>query len=199
MTVRQSRALAQAPALDSGMARRLLLLLALAACGPAPAPEPPSAPLAEPLPPPAGDPPTPFDAAEIVFDTTEPPEPTLVFPPRPAPPARPAPRPRPPSLPPAPPADAPSGSCDVRSTVGYCFAFVGPGWTPAATRALCDAAPSSGYGSGACPLDGRVATCSFEPPDALGREIVYTYYEPYDPALAELACPGRFTLLRDEG
>ena len=175
------------------MTRRLLLLSALlAACGP---PDPPPEPRRVAEAPPgstAADPPTPFDAADAAFEPTEPPEQTVQFPPRPAPPpARPPPRPAPPPV----PLRGPSGSCDVRATEGFCFTFSGAGWTPDAARAQCDAAPQAAFGPGTCPLLGRVATCAFEPPDEPGREIVYTYYAPYELALAELACPGTFTAL----
>jgi hypothetical protein len=60
---------------------------------------------------------------------------------------------------------------------------------------VCDAAPDAQFGPGACPLADRIATCAFEQPSSPGQEIVYTYYAPYDVALAELACPGRFTRL----
>ena len=138
-------------------------------------------------------PPTPFDAADVVFDTIEPPEQIVQFPPRPAPLPQPRPVPPAPRPPAPPPPDAPSGSCDVRASEGYCLAFAGRGWTQREARSVCDAAPDSRFGPGACPLADRIATCAFEQPSAPGQEIVYTYYAPYDLALAELACPGRFT------
>lgn len=173
--------------------------LAAAGCGPDAPPEPPppaQAPaLAER---PAGPPPTPFDASDVVFEPAtpeEPPESVVEIPPRPP---APAPRALPPGLAPPPPppsARGLSGSCDVRASEGFCFTFTGDGWTPQAARAQCDAAPESSFGAGACPLADRVATCAFERPSAPGREIVYVYYAPYDLALAELACPGTFTAL----
>ena len=196
------------------MARRAPLLLAaalaLAACrADPPAPEPPDArpPAEAALDPPTGvlpetteavrpapAPPTPFDAATVVFDTSEPPERVVRIPPRPTPtPPRPTPRPTPPARPPAPDTRGPSGSCDVRASEGYCFAFTGDAWTPDAARGRCAAAPSAAFDPGTCPLADRVATCAYERPSTPGREIVYTYYAPYDIALAELACPGTFT------
>ncbi|WP_420456994.1 hypothetical protein [Rubrivirga sp.] len=176
------------------MGRRLLLLaLAVGACqgepptpagdvSPGPAPETTRA---------VRPPPTPFDAAEVVFDTTEPPETVVQIPPRPAPPPRP-PLPRPAPAPsPGPPSGA-SGRCDVRATESYCFAYTGEAWTPESARAQCDAAPDAAFAPGACPTEGRIATCTFERESAPGRELVYTYYAPYDPALAALACPGLF-------
>ncbi len=177
------------------MGRRLLLLaLAVAACQSEPPQRPPETAPPEPT---AGTtrvlgpPPTPFDAAEVVFDTTEPPEIVVQIPPRPAPPSRP-PSPRPvPAPSPAPPRGS-SGRCDVRATESYCFTYTGEAWTPESARAQCDAAPDASFASGTCPTEGRIATCTFERESAPGREIVYTYYAPYDPTLAALACPGLF-------
>ena len=138
-----------------------------------------------------------FDPADVVFEPVpdEPPPAVVEIPPRPAPPPSPAPRLLPAPAPP-PAAPRPSGSCDVRASEGFCLAFTGDGWTPAAARAQCDAAPDAAFGAAACPLADRIATCTFERPSAPGREIVYTYYAPYDPALAELACSdGAFTRL----
>lgn len=168
----------------------VLLALALAACGdraPHPPPEAgPPEPAADTLPEP--DPPTPFDAAEPLVDSTEPPEQVVEIEPRPTPP--------PPPRPPVPvPRPETSGSCDVRDSEGFCFAYTGDGWTPQTAEAHCDAAPASTFAGSACPLVGRIATCTFVRPDDLALEIVYTYYEPYDVALAELACPGEFERL----
>ena len=184
--------------LDSGVARRrpllLAALIALAGCrADAPPPAASGPGLAD------AAPPTPFDAGGAVFEPPapqEPPEAVVQIPPRPPPPPPPLPAPRlVPAPPPPPPSRGTSGSCDVRASEGFCFAFTGDGWTPAAARAQCDAAPESAFGPGTCPLADRIATCAFERPSAPGREIVYTYYAPYDPALAELACPGTFTRL----
>lgn len=184
------------------MARRLLLLaLVLAACRTDPPQATPDADgpdttAASEAPPdtvstdqPPSPPPTPFDAAEVVFDTIEPPEQVVQIPPRPAPPSAPTPGARPAPTPPP----AASGSCDVRATEGYCFTYTGDGWTPETARDQCASAPDATFGAGTCPLQGRIATCTFERPSAPGREILYTYYAPYDPTLAELACPGTFT------
>lgn len=165
----------------------LALALGVAGCRGEP-PEPPAPPM-------QSEPATPFDAAPLVFDTTEPPEQTVQIPPRPAPrppePTRTPPLPEP--TPPAPPPAGVSGSCDVRATEGFCFAYTGPGWTAAEAEDHCDAAPDAAFGPAACPLDDRVATCVYRRPSAPGREIVYTYYAPFDLTLAELACPGTFT------
>ena len=174
------------------MARRLLLLaLALAACrsdadqgGP---PEPALRPVPHSFDTARAVPPTPFDAAETVFDTTEPPEAVVQIPP--TPPRPPAP-PRPAPAPPTP--RGPAGSCDVRETEGYCFAYTGDGWTPEAARAQCATAPDAAFSTGACPTADRIATCAFERESAPGRGLLYTYYAPYDPTLAALACPGTF-------
>ena len=169
----------------------LLLLagLTLAACereSPA-APSAPAAPVAAALPDdPAPAPP--FDASDMVFEPAEPPEPVVQIPTRPLPP-RPSPEPAP--LP-APAPRSQAGRCDVRETEGYCFAYTGEAWTPADARAQCTAAPGARFADAACPLADQVATCTFERSSAPGREIVYTYYAPYDLSLAELACPGSF-------
>lgn len=136
----------------------------------------------------------------IVFDTTEPPEVVVQIPgpSEPAPAPRPEPRPEPPRpQPPTPPGGGPSGSCDVRETEGYCFAYTGAGWTPGAAEANCGRAPASAYGPGACPLADRIATCAFRRPSEPDREILYTYYAPADLMMAELACPGTFTVTED--
>ena len=167
--------------------------VALAACEPdapasAEAAGPALAPAAEA---PDGDEPdTPFDASDMVFEPSEPPEVVVQIPPRPpAPPPLPTPDLTPPPLP-APRAQA--GSCDVRESEGYCFAYTGDAWGPADARAQCTAAPNARFADAACPLADRVATCTFERPSAPGKEITYTYYAPYELALAELACPGVF-------
>ena len=179
----------------------LVLLAALAAGCRTDPPEPPPAAPAAPAPasadtvretsPEDAPPPTPFDAAPIVFDTIEPPERVVQIPPRPQPS-------RPPPTPPRPaPTHArPAGSCDVRETESFCFAYTGTGWTPAAAQTHCAAAPASAFGAGTCPTEGRIATCTFRRPSEPTRELVYTYYEPYDVGLAELACPGEFTRVR---
>ena len=183
--------------------------LLAAGCGGERAPEPEHAA------PPAGE-------RVVVFDTTEPPEvvvripdPAEAAPPRgpdpsPEPPERDRPdrarpdRPRPerarPERPPAaPPGRGPSGSCDVRATEGYCFAYTGAGWSPRSARANCAGAPGATFDPGACPLGDRVATCAFRRPSEPDREILYTYYAPADLVLAELACPGTFTPVEDGG
>ena len=134
-------------------------------------------------------PPTPFDAAEAVFDTTEPPETVVEIPPAPPPPA-PPPDPRP--GPPSPVPRGPAGNCDVRRTEGFCYTYTGDGWTPETARAQCASAPDATFSAGACPTTARIATCTHTRDSAPGREIVYTYYSPYDPTLAALACPGAF-------
>ncbi|MEM7789569.1 MAG: hypothetical protein AAF594_17755 [Bacteroidota bacterium] len=166
----------------------VLLAVALAACGDrAPAPE------AEPTSPvdtaSVEAPPTPFDDA-LEVEPAEPPEQVVEITPRPEP----TPPPPEPIPEPAPELEA-SGSCDVRETEGFCFAYTGDGWTPDAAETHCAEAPDSAYLGAACPLLGRIATCTFVRPDDATLEVVYTYYEPYDPALAELACPGDFERL----
>ena len=190
-------------AVDCCMGRPLLLIalaLGVAGCR-GETSEPPAA--APSVPDTETSPRTPFDAAPVVFDTTEPPEPALQIPPRPDPPRADSPRPerqrpepqRPDPRPPAPPTSSVAGSCDVRETEGFCFAYTGSGWTAAEAEVHCDAAPDAAFGARACPQEGRIATCVYRRPSAPEREIVYTYYAPYDPMLAELACPGTFNRL----
>lgn len=172
----------------------LLLALAVAACQSGPdRPPGPDAPTQAPPPRPdtgrRAAPPTPFDAAQAVFDTTEPPETVVEIPPLPPPPA-PEPDPRP--TPPSPVPRGPAGNCDVRRTEGFCFTYTGDGWTPETARAQCASAPDAAFSAGACPTTARIATCTYTRDSAPGREIVYTYYSPYDPTLAALACPGTF-------
>jgi hypothetical protein len=124
----------------------------------------------------------------VVFDTTEPEAPVVHIPPRP----RPAPPLPAPLRPPPAPAGGLSGSCDVRATESYCFAYTGAAWTRAAAEQHCGDAPASSFSAGACPAADRVAVCTFRRSDDPAREIVYTYYAPYDVGLAELACPGEF-------
>ena len=119
-----------------------------------------------------------FDARPVEFDTIEPPP---VAPPAP-----------PPDEPPPPTASGVSGSCDVRATENFCFAYTGPGWTPSQARAHCGRAPAARFDGGVCPAADRIATCAFERPDAAGQTLVYTYYAPYPVELARLACPGTF-------
>lgn len=134
--------------------------------------------------------PEPFDAPSTVFDTVESPPPRSFSPPPPAP----APPPPTPPARPAPQPDATTvwGRCDVRETEGFCFSYVGAGWTSADAERHCRQVPSGAFGPAACAEAERVATCTFERPDADGQTLVYTYYAPYAVDLARLACPGAF-------
>lgn len=139
-------------------------------------------------------PPTPFDAAPVVFDTSEPPEVAVQIPvPERPPPPRPLPAPVPPPAPPPAVDPGPAGSCDVQRGEDFCFDYTGSGWTPDAAREHCAGAPASSFGAGTCPATGRIATCVFRRPSEPTRELTYTYYAPYDLGLARLACPGLFT------
>lgn len=88
-----------------------------------------------------------------------------------------------------------AGSCDVRSTEQFCFTYTGEGWSPGAAQEHCGQAPDTDFRTQACPVDKRIATCVFRRDDDPAQEITYTYYEPFDPALAEIACPGEFQLV----
>ena len=191
--------------------RAAFLLLLAAGCAPDATPEPPEpaqpirplAPEAEPSAAAPGadslDVPTVFDRAEVVFDTLEPEPARRVEIPEPAPPPRPQPTPRstpepePPPLPPPAPAPPVAGSCDVRESESFCFAYTGATWSTEAAEANCAEAPGSTFSVRECPAEGRIATCVFRRGEAPARQIVYTYYAPYDLGLARLACPGRFT------
>ena len=198
----------------------LLLALALAACGApeqnAPAPSNPADAASPDI---ANDEPirldgtrdddpvpTVFDRAQIVFDSIEPPPapPVQIPDPRPPPRPRPAPpreRPVPVPIPAPPPLPAPSpappvaGSCDVRESAGYCFSYTGAAWTARGAETHCAEAPASSFLGAECPVQGRAATCVFRRSGDSSREIVYTYYTPTDLAVAELACPGQFTVI----
>ncbi|MFN3596761.1 MAG: hypothetical protein ACK41D_05780 [Rubricoccaceae bacterium] len=127
--------------------------------------------------------------APFVFDTSETPEA-----PEAAVPIAPLPPPPPPEPPPTAPAPSgPAGACDVREAEQFCFTYSGTGWTPRTAREHCAGAPTGSFRAEPCPTEGRIATCTFRRADAPAREIVYTYYAPYDRALAQLACPGEFT------
>lgn len=158
-------------------------------------------PVVEGVPTEVPEPPTVFDAAEAIFDTLEPPpRPGIEIPevtaptPRPPPPRPsttplPAPEPLPPPLPPPPVA----GSCDVTATESYCFTYTGAAWSAPSAEEHCATAPDATFSLGECPTEGRIGTCVFRRGETPSREIIYTYYEPYDLGLARIACPGRFT------
>lgn len=142
-----------------------------------------------------------FDAAEAVFDTLEPPQRRTVEireaprpqpQPRPLPIPVPEPTPLPDPLPPLSPSPPVAGSCDVRDSESYCFTYTGATWSAAAAEQNCAEAPEASFQAAECPVEGRIATCVYRRGEAPSREIVYTYYEPYDINLARIACPGRF-------
>jgi hypothetical protein len=83
------------------------------------------------------------------------------------------------------------GSCDVTAVEPVCFAFSGPGWTPAAAQAEC-ANAGGVYGSAACPTNDRVGECVHRPDGDVAREVVHTFYRPMDTLLAEGICDGTF-------
>ena len=169
------------------VARALLFALVLTAgCGGEAAPSRPPESPPEPFETPRGADPEPDTPAPVVFDTTEPAPPTVEIPVRPPPPPMPEP------LPPPPPQAEVPGSCDVRGTESFCFAYTGVGWSAEDARDQCREAPASTYRTGACPTSGRIATCIFRRPSDPTLEIVYTYYAPYDLGLAEVACLGEF-------
>lgn len=133
-----------------------------------------------------------FDAPSTVFDTVELPPPRELDPP--PPPPRPNAPPAPSPGRPTPPPDAATvwGQCDVRDSEGFCFSYVGSGWSVEEAERHCRQVPFGAFRTAACSDAERVATCSFDRPDADGQTLVYTYYAPYPEELARLACPGAF-------
>ena len=85
----------------------------------------------------------------------------------------------------------------MRETESFCFAYTGATWTAQTAEAHCAEAPNATFRAAECPAEGRIATCVFRRGEAPSRQIVYTYYEPYDVDLARIACPGRFTVVGD--
>lgn len=158
----------------------LVFVLLLAACGSdAPPAEPPPAPpmTANPTAPPSAsdevfDVPAPADSAGL-DDDPEPDEdeaPGAVIEPQ---------------------TNEAAGTCDMRSTESHCMAFTGSGWTANSAQRQC----TGTYQTGACPTANRIGLCIYRPDDDATREIVYTFYEPMDPLLAEGICAGTFRAL----
>lgn len=84
------------------------------------------------------------------------------------------------------------GSCDARSVEPLCFAFTGAGWTLAAAQAQCATAEGGVFQSTPCPSAERIGECVHRPEGDATREIVYAFYTPMDPIIAEAVCPGTF-------
>lgn len=84
------------------------------------------------------------------------------------------------------------GSCDARGVEPLCFAFTGAGWTLAAAQAECAGAEGGVFQSAACPTEARIGACVYRPEGDAAREIVYTFYAPMDPLVAEGVCRGTF-------
>lgn len=90
---------------------------------------------------------------------------------------------------------AATGSCDARAVEPLCFAFTGTGWTLASAQAECAASEAGVFLSSPCPTDGRIGECVHRPEGDAAREIVYSFYAPMDPLIAEAVCPGTFRAL----
>lgn len=90
------------------------------------------------------------------------------------------------------PAGERPGSCDKRPAEPLCYAFTGPGWTAEGAQNECRGAIGGTYGVGACPTARRIGECVYRPGGDAEREVVYTFYAPQDPLLAEGICPGTF-------
>lgn len=82
-----------------------------------------------------------------------------------------------------------TASCDRRSAESMCYAFTGDGWTAQTAQTECSGSGST-YRASACPTVGRIGECTYRPDDDAARELVYTFYEPMDPVLAEGICRG---------
>ena len=95
--------------------------------------------------------------------------------------------------PPAPvPIRAAVGSCDARAVEPLCFDFSGTGWTAAAAQAECARTEGGVFQSAACPTAERIGACVYRPDGDAAREIVYTFYAPMEPLIAEAVCRGTF-------
>lgn len=84
------------------------------------------------------------------------------------------------------------GSCSVQPTEPLCYAFTGPGWTSASAETECSGAIGGTYSSAACPTAERIGECVYRPGGDADRELVYTFYAPQDPMIAEGICPGTY-------
>ena len=106
----------------------------------------------------------------------------------------PAPVPAPADSPPSPPTTAAgfAGTCDVGAAEPMCFAFSGTSWTAEAAEAECSHAAGGVFQTAACPTEDRIGECVYRPDGDAAREIVYTFYRPMDPLIAEGVCRGTF-------
>ena len=96
------------------------------------------------------------------------------------------------TLPPPVPVRGAVGSCDLRATEGVCYAFTGLGWTTEAAQSECSMAPGGVFQSARCPTAERIGECVYRPGEDAARELVYTFYTPVDPLIAEGVCRGTF-------
>ncbi|HYE96951.1 MAG TPA: hypothetical protein VD962_12155 [Rubricoccaceae bacterium] len=85
------------------------------------------------------------------------------------------------------------GGCDVRQDHGYCYTYAGDGWNTERAQAECAGAPNSAF-VGSCPAGERIGRCVYNPGDDAARQLIYYFYAPMDPQLAQLSCPpnGRY-------
>jgi len=84
------------------------------------------------------------------------------------------------------------GSCDKRPAEPLCYAFTGAAWTVEGAQNECLGAIGGTYGTAACPTSNRIGECVYRPGGDAEREVVYTFYAPQDPLIAEGICPGTY-------
>lgn len=84
------------------------------------------------------------------------------------------------------------GSCDKRPSEPLCYAFTGPAWTAESAQNECSGVIGGTYGTETCPTAQRIGECVYRPGGEAEREVVYTFYAPQDPLIAEGICPGTY-------
>ncbi len=84
------------------------------------------------------------------------------------------------------------GSCDVRTSLNYCYEYVGAEWTEQGAQDECASAPGGKRSGSRCPRPDVVGSCQYHPGGNQSRELIYYYYPPLDTSTAEKSCPGTF-------
>jgi hypothetical protein len=95
----------------------------------------------------------------------------------------------------APSAAAPAGigaSCDVTTEMGFCYDYIGPGWTQEKVELDCGDFEESLLDNEPCSQESVIATCNFNLQGDADLAIRYYFYEPTDLKTAEMMCPGTF-------
>ncbi len=96
---------------------------------------------------------------------------------------------------PAPAANAagPAGSCDARKSVGFCYDYVGSGWTAANAKKDCATAPDGVYSNEPCPRNPVAGRCAYDLGGKKERQILYHFYKDgFSEKQARMSCPGTF-------